>query len=240
MKPHYLAAFFAGLALAPAYSGQSPVLVELFTSQGCSSCPPAEDWLNKEGMGWFKQGKILPLAFHVDYWNYLGWKDPFSSGDFTERQRVYAQAFASDFLYTPEIVVGGRVGFVGSDASRVREEIGEARKTMAGALQLKKVSHGKEMEITLPPGLPKQGVKLYLAVFENGLTTQVERGENAGRILTENFVVRRLVEIPFKSPPLRTVLPQVGEGDAANLGVAVFAQDAAMKILAAGCLYPLN
>ncbi len=240
MKPHALAALLAGLALSPAYAGSSRVLVELFTSQGCSSCPPAEAWLNREGMELFRQGRILPLAFHVDYWDYLGWKDPFSSGTFTQRQRVYAQALASDSLYTPEMVVGGQVGFVGSDGDRARDEIAAAGKSTTGTIQLKKIAYGKELEITLPPGFPEQGMRLYLAVFENGLTTQVARGENAGRTLMENFVVRRLVEIPIKAGPLRVPLPEMPQGDPARQGATVFVQDAAMRVLAVGCLYPLR
>src|SRR5258708_28409550 len=103
MKTKNLVALFAGLAALPLQAQENrtnPILVELFTSQGCSSCPPAEKWLNGQGMELFKQGKIIPLAFHVDYWDYLGWKDPFSSRAFSLRQRQYAEAWKTTSIYT--------------------------------------------------------------------------------------------------------------------------------------------
>jgi hypothetical protein len=182
------------LALFPfqgAWAGDAPILVELFTSQGCSSCPPAERWLNTRGMELFKRGKIIPLAFHVDYWDYLGWKDPFSSPLFTQRQKRYALAFGADSLYTPQMVVAGRVGFVGSDSTRAKKELADPanRKARTIALRL----NGDRLEITLPP-MDAKG-KVYLAVFEGPQSTQVTWGENAWKTLDENFVVRRLEEV---------------------------------------------
>src|SRR5579859_3352081 len=115
MIPMFLVGWMPQAALP---QDQGPLLVELFTSQGCSSCPPAERLLNGWGMEQFRAGRIIPLAFHVDYWDYLGWKDPFSQRSFTERQSRYAQALHSDSIYTPQMVVAGKVGFVGSDGLR--------------------------------------------------------------------------------------------------------------------------
>jgi hypothetical protein len=215
-------------------------LVELFTSQGCSSCPPAESWLNGEGMALFQKGQIIPLAFHVDYWDYLGWKDPFSQSDFTAHQRLYAAAFKDDSIYTPEMVVGGRTGFVGSDGGKAEREIGQAQNRPA-SLEFGFSAHrtAKGIRLKLSVGSLKPGWKVFAAVFENGRVTKVERGENAGRTLKENFVVRSLVELNPKGPAV-ILHPAPSDGDY-PLGVVVFVQDmATMEVLAAKCVFPLS
>jgi hypothetical protein len=234
------------LALSPAAEGggarpaKNPVLVELFTSQGCSSCPPAEAWLTGEGMELFQKGQIIPLAFHVDYWDYLGWKDPFSQAAFTARQGEYGKILGGDSLYTPEMVVGGKVGFVGSDGERARREIVKAQGWPAAFLSLHLTAgmdpKGIHLKVTLLG--PKPFVKLWAAVFTNDEVTEVERGENRGRTLKENFVVRKLVELKPDSQG-GALVPYTGS-DGKTTGVAVFAQDTGtMEILAAQCRYPL-
>jgi hypothetical protein len=211
------------LGAYPAAAQEAPVLVELFTSQGCSSCPPAESWLNSRGMELFKRGKIAPLAFHVDYWDYLGWKDPFSSQLFTERQRKYAQALNEHSLYTPQMIVAGKVGFVGSDSARAMEALADPENQKAGLIQLKNV--GGRLVIRLPLGA---NGKLWLAVFENQKSTKVLDGENDGKTLEENFIVTRLEELHSLAVPIP-----------AGTGIVVFSQDdSTMKITAVGCLAP--
>src|ERR1700681_1033381 len=106
--------------------GRGPVVVELFTSQGCSSCPPADRLLSRLQGDSRTAGTVIPLAFHVDYWNRLGWSDPFSSAAWSERQMTYAKALHSNRIYTPQLVVGGRAECVGSEERQVMRRIHEA------------------------------------------------------------------------------------------------------------------
>lgn len=225
MKRLIFAVFFAALtAAATAQKSDAPALMELFTSQGCSSCPPAERWLNTRGLELYQQGKIIPLAFHVDYWNYLGWKDPFSSPVFSVRQRNYASAFQENSVYTPQMVVAGRVGFVGSDGPRIEKECSDPRNHQAQKIQL--TLQGVQLKIALPHPLG-QGEKLYLAVFENQKVTQVLSGENEGKTLEENFVVTKLEELHSLSLPLPSN----------KSGIVVFAQDGnTLEITALGSM----
>src|SRR2546430_9680821 len=117
------------LAIAPLHAGERPIVVELFTSEGCSSCPPA-DALLAELAG---RPDVLALSFHVDYWDRLGWKDPFSSPDATRRQHGYAEPFGISTGYTPQMVVDGRWQAVGSDRSEVEQALGSAPRSRGGA-----------------------------------------------------------------------------------------------------------
>ena len=108
----------------PSISGDRVAVVELFTSQGCSSCPPADRLLSKLARDPRYQGKVIPLSFHVDYWNSIGWTDPFSSNRWSERQRVYAgRVFHSNRIYTPQVVVNGRSECVGNSEGEVTGRI---------------------------------------------------------------------------------------------------------------------
>lgn len=228
----------------PTASNHAPVLVELFTSQGCSSCPPAEKILNEWGMEQFQKGKIIPLAFHVDYWDYLGWKDPFSSTLFTTRQRGYARALSSDSLYTPQMVVAGKVGFVGSDATRAEWEVAaQAPKPgLLFSLKASKEPAGFHLRIVAP--IPEQGTVNWFAVlFQNGLSTQVQRGENAGSLLMENFVVRSFEKMidSLKTGTPEALIPLEPAWDLSQCGLVVFAQDkGTMEIMGAKCLFPVT
>jgi hypothetical protein len=248
--------FFIGISLlvpAVSISGSlpdPPLLVELFTSQGCSSCPPAEGLLNGWGMELFHAGKVLPLSFHVDYWDYLGWKDPFSSPLFTERQGQYAGSLGSSSLYTPEMVVSGRVGFVGSDAGRARQEIESPDNPKASvrvALGASPQADGIALKIRLEPtaaSKTKGPWKIMVAVFENHLMTHVERGENRGRDLEENFVVRELAEIKNvtleKTEWMNASIPIQSDWQKPFTGIAVFLEDGStLKIGGVNWVYPL-
>src|SRR5690348_11228611 len=112
-------AVLAAVPFRAAAPGNGPVVVELFTSQGCSSCPPADRLLSKLGEDPRFAGKVLPLSFHVDYWNSIGWQDPFSSARWSARQNDYARAFRSDRIYTPQTVVNGTSECVGNDERAV-------------------------------------------------------------------------------------------------------------------------
>lgn len=181
-----------------------PVIVELFTSEGCSSCPPADEVLTRlSRMQSVSNARVIALGEHVDYWNNLGWVDPFSSPAFRARQNDYAAVFHVDSVYTPQMVVNGRAEFVGDDMGRALSEIGRAAKQPAAKIVLKLAQNAKDPEMVelaidireLPPvnirnkpGAPSLDV--FLAVTEDNLSSDVKRGENAGVTLRHVAVVR--------------------------------------------------
>ncbi len=192
--------FCAALAIVkPAGSpGPEPhraVLVELFTSEGCSSCPPADELLGHLRQDLAAQHiEVIPLGFHVDYWNSLGWKDRFSSADFSHRQEQYARWLHLEGPYTPQLVVNGEREFVGSNAGRARSTIAEA----AGGeqrMQIKaSISNADKLNIEITsPGTETSNV--FLAVTEDNLATKVGAGENNGRVLRHAAVVRQLQQL---------------------------------------------
>ncbi len=172
-------------------------VVELFTSEGCSSSPPADALLNDIA----RQPRVFALAFHVDYWNYLGWTDPFSKPDFTRRQ----EAYATTRLYTPQMIVNGSEEFVGSDWSRATRAIDTALKRPAtGEVKLRWRDGTVEYEVTGAPA----GSILNLALVESGLIQKVPRGENDGRTLRHDNVVRAFVTVsPDKAATVSTKFP---------------------------------
>lgn len=170
---------------------RQPVLVELYTSEGCSSCPPADKALTfLEKQQPVSQAEIITLAFHVDYWNYLGWKDEFSLPEYGQRQEQYTQSFRLDSNYTPQMVVDGQSQFVGSNSQEASKAITEASKTKKG---LAKASlNGSVLKVSVS-GLPKhEASTVFLAVAEDGIATDVRRGENAGSNLKHTSIVRTL------------------------------------------------
>jgi hypothetical protein len=160
------------------------VIVELFTSQGCSSCPSADDLVHKLAA---EQAVIIPLAFHVDYWNYLGWSDPFSSKSWTQRQMMYVNTFHLSSAYTPQAVVNGGAEMVGSDERRLRARILEESGRAAEANVALSASADR-VHVTASSKHPH--LDLVLAIVEDGNLTPVARGENSGRSLRNDFVVR--------------------------------------------------
>lgn len=188
-------------------AGQGPVVVELFTSQGCSSCPPADRLLSRLKRDPRLAGAVIPLAFHVDYWNHLGWSDPFSSSLWSQRQEGYARAFRSNRIYTPQLVVNGSSECVGSEETEVMRRIREALAAgPAGEVSLAgpEAAGSGEARLTVTARLlrpvPGSGVDVWVALTESGLTTAVGAGENATATLHDDQVVRRLVKA-FSLPP---------------------------------------
>jgi hypothetical protein len=177
------------------------VVVELFTSQGCSSCPPADRLLSRLKRDPRLAGAVIPLAFHVDYWNHLGWSDPFSSSLWSQRQEEYAHAFRSNRVYTPQLVVNGRSECVGSAETEVMRRIREALAAgPAGVVSLAGpgAAGGGDARLTVTARLlrpvPGSAVDVWVALTESGLTTAVGAGENAAATLHDDQVVRRLVK----------------------------------------------
>jgi hypothetical protein len=191
-------------ALSPATDGhRMPVLIELFTSEGCSSCPPADRLLQKLMASQPVEGaEIIALEEHVDYWNRLGWADPFSSAEWTERQTAYAARFGND-AYTPELVIDGQTNFVGSDAQRAESAI---RKAASGAkLQVAirpETAESKGVQsFSISVSRSAQDIprgdlaEVWLAVTEDGLHSSVSQGENSGRELNHVATLRSLEKI---------------------------------------------
>ena len=222
----------------------APVVLELFTSQGCSSCPPAESLLNSWGLDLFQKGKLIPLAFHVDYWNNLGWSDPFSSAAFTARQNTYVPVLGMSSLYTPQAVFGGQTGAVGSDAGALENRLKALATIQASTgLSLKATRKNENIELeinTTGTGTPGSDWTLNVALFENGLRTPVVRGENGGEILLENFVVRSF----SRFYPVKTRQPFEIPWDSAwakgSVGVAAYLQDRrSLRIDSSAAIYPI-
>lgn len=174
------------LAAAPS-SLKSPVVVELFTSQGCSSCPPADALLIRLA----QDPNVIPLSFHVDYWNHLGWSDPFSSAAFSQRQQRYAGKLGSN-VYTPQAVINGSTELVGSDETRARRVINGSGARSAGAsIKLSRVGGKVVADVSVTERVAGR-LQLVFVTYQRSVTTPVARGENGGRNLRNDFVVRRL------------------------------------------------
>lgn len=173
------------------------VVVELFTSEGCSSCPPADELLGhlRQELS-AKNVQVIPLGFHVDYWNSLGWKDRFSSAEFTERQEQYTRALKVDGPYTPEMVVDGNVEFVGNDAERAQRTIRQQASQLETA-EVKVAMAGADQLTVQVKGAPssKANALVMLAITEDNLATDVFSGENGGHKLHHSAVVRELREL---------------------------------------------
>jgi hypothetical protein len=180
--------------------GPSPVVVELFTSQGCSSCPPADELLGRIANDASLRGRVIPLAFHVDYWNHLGWRDPFSSAEWSQRQLAYVRTFGLSGAYTPQAVVGGAREFVGSSERAIYGAIEEASKRSSGA----NVSiAGNAIRVNAPRDL-----ELIAITVDGAQTTNVARGENGGRKLVNYAIVRTLTRLGNVRGQIEVKLPQ--------------------------------
>ena len=179
--------FLAGLLpTTVAMAGERPVVVELFTSQGCSSCPPANAYLNELARG---RRDVLALAFHVTYWDRLGWKDPFSLQAATARQDRYGHRFG-DGSYTPEIVVDGATSHVGSHREDVGSAIEQAKRGSGTAATINVSKDGSGLSIEVGGG--RGSGKVLLIGFDHDHQTAIRRGENGGRTLEEANVVRSI------------------------------------------------
>ncbi len=171
-----------------ASAGEAPLVVELFTSQGCSSCPPADRLLARIARDGGTNGRaVIPLSFHVDYWNDLGWADPFSLPAWTERQHQYSDALGDNRVYTPELVVAGATGLVGSQAANVERAIADAAPQRPVTASARWAPDKVVVTATAPAD-----ADIVVAVWEHDTRTEVPRGENAGETLGSARVVRRL------------------------------------------------
>jgi hypothetical protein len=231
-------AFAALLSATDVSSASKPVVVELFTSEGCSSCPPADALLMRFDQAQPIAGaQIIVLSEHVDYWNHIGWKDPYSSKFFSDRQSGYSANFGLATVYTPQMVVGGAAQFTGSDSETAKLEIEKARSRQNVEVSI--------VEATFQSGEVRARIHAH-RLTENGKSadvivalalshaeSQVLRGENSGRHLSHAGVVQQLVkagavdgargfdaEVRLKAP---------APADSANLRVIAFVQQSGQK-----------
>ena len=246
----------AGPSVAPAAGAEAggPVVLELFTSQGCSTCPPADRLLSELGRDG-SAGQLVPLSFHVDYWDRLGWSDPFSSSRWSQRQQQYAHALSGDRLATPQLVIDGRSQSVGSKRDEVLRQIAAARaRRPAAAVDLAMDAPGRagarsrlrvKVSVRVLEQTASRDLDLWVALTQSGLVTEVKGGENAAATLHDDFVVRRL-EKAF------TVRGRAGEQRSkeldlaldpswplADLAVTAFVQDPASLVIVGAARSPV-
>jgi len=227
----------AVFSLAPLASAQTPVVVELFTSEGCSSCPPADALLVKLSQQAGNGTELVLLGEHVDYWNYIGWTDRFSSKQFSERQNEYGHALNAN-VYTPEMVIDGSTQFVGSDTSEAQRSIAAAAKEPKPA-QVTLHWEGNRLHVSVQSPAQERS-DVLLATTEDGLSTSVEAGENGGRTLHHAAVVRQLRDLGHTDKgafDASVDVPPHADWNPAKLKIAVLVQDpATMKILGAATI----
>lgn|SRR6185312_6995618 len=213
----------------------TPVLIELFTSEGCSSCPPADALLQKLDAQPVPGVQLIVLSEHVDYWNHIGWKDPYSSQLFSQRQNIYAQRMGGSTVYTPQMIVDGTSEFVGSDGLQALKAIDKSRSAEKLPVNISNISlangalHGRIEIGTLPESLHAHSADVYVAVALNHAESQVLRGENEGRRLQHVAVVKSVTKIgsmnKSKNFTQDAAIKLEGTPDPENLRIVVFAQD---------------
>jgi hypothetical protein len=175
---------------AQADPARTPVVLELFTSHGCSSCPAADELLSELGA----QEGVIPLEFHVDYWDGQGWKDSFSSPRWTARQAAYGAALGLG-AYTPELVVSGMAHVVGSDRPKVLAAVESAARAPAEPVTATATRWRHTVRVSYDVGRGRSDRRVVVAVTESGLVTKIGRGENKGKTVRDDFVVRALTEV---------------------------------------------
>jgi hypothetical protein len=219
MLSRLIASFALIAALSPAagLAAERPVVVELFTSQGCSSCPPANAYLNELSK---QRRDVLALAFHVTYWDRLGWKDPFSLEAATRRQAVYGHRFG-DGSYTPEMVVDGAASMVGSARGQVGAAIENARRNGRSSAAVNLTRNGEQVSIEVGAGSGSGNI--LLVGFDHEHTTAIARGENSGRTLVEANVVRSMRSVGQWSGSALRISERFPEGQ--DVAVLVEAPD---------------
>ena len=211
----------AVLVSSPALAASDKVVVELFTSQGCSSCPPADRLLGELAA----RDDVIALSFHVDYWNYLGWDDPFSSVAATNRQRAYRAGFGLRYIYTPQMVIGGVAQEVGSHRGKVLRAIERVRSVQQVKVS---ISHPdkKTAVVRVGPGKTPAGpATVWLFAYDKSHSTDIRRGENTGVKLVNTHVVRETRKIgEWDGKNLKITLPIAMMGIDKQDGCAIVVQ----------------
>lgn len=221
------------LASAPAFaecsaqSGEQTVpLLELYTSEGCSNCPPADKWLSQlKGTN-----MVVPLAFHVDYWDYIGWKDRFARPEFSARQRQAAALNHSTFVYTPQVMLNGRDYRGWRNASNFEKTIAaiqQPARIQLGLNLITPASGRMNLQAWAQTGQMQKDADIYVAVYENNMKSRVGAGENSGRELKHDYVVREWLG-PYRlqnAGRWERIIPLTGDWQQRDAGVAMFVQN---------------
>ena len=210
-------------------------LVELYTSEGCDSCPPADRWLSSLGAKGYAPDRLVPIALHVDYWDYIGWKDPYARQAYSARQRKMAALARVAMVYTPQVLLQGKDfrGWHGAGFEQAVARINAQPAKARIALQLdsrQKDAFAVEATAELLDGLQRADAALYLGAYENKLVSQVTAGENRGKTLPHDYVVLQWAG-PFDFQSLKRVerqrLPLLPKAVPAQSGVIAFVQNRA-------------
>ena len=240
MRFTFLALLFALATPAPAAScravsgDRTVALIELYTSEGCSSCPPADRWLSSLAARGYSAERVVPLSLHVDYWDYIGWKDPYAKREFSQRQRKLSRLQRMALVYTPQVLLQGRDfprwGSPAFDSAVAAINARPARARIE--LQIHGLARGViDVQATARLADPARAedAALYLAVYENRLTSHVGAGENRGHTLTHDYVVLEwqgpLAFGPGGELSERRALALLPRGAPGQSGVAAFVQD---------------
>ena len=243
---------FAARAAEPACSATSgphtAALVELYTSEGCDSCPAADHWLSSLFGQGFRPDQLVPLALHVDYWDYIGWKDPFAKGEFSVRQRKLAQMKRPVIVYTPQVLLQGRDfrrwsgGEFSEQVMRINSRPARARIALAIRAVAPDAIHAELSAMLVDPD-ERKNAAVYLAAYENKLASDVAAGENRGKRLEHDFVVREWIgPIAFGEGlklEERRSLPLLRGANPGHLGVAAFVQNRATSEVLQALMLPV-
>ena len=174
-------------------SNRQTSLLELYTSEGCSSCPPAEAWFSRLKSSPGLWTEFVPVAFHVDYWNHLGWRDPWSKEEYSDRQRLYASAWRAENIYTPEFVLNGQEWRHGL----FQKEVPASTGTNAGVLKVSTTDAKSWQVLYFPPPAENAVYEIHAALLSGELDSDVKAGENAGSRLQHDFVAVSFTELPL-------------------------------------------
>ncbi|MDP6705194.1 MAG: DUF1223 domain-containing protein [Alphaproteobacteria bacterium] len=212
---------WAGLQATPGKAEPLKTVVELFTSQGCNSCPPADAYLGRLA----KREDLIGLTFHVDYWDYLGWRDTFASPLYTERQRSYATAMQDRRVYTPQMVIGGAIHAVGSDEGEVTRAIDKVRRERRAGPDIEMMRDGKRVLVKLSAGAAEGDATIWLARYDNVREVAIRRGENGGRQLSYYNVVRQLTNVGlWRGEAMEIAFPLADLAEGGRDGCAIIVQ----------------
>jgi len=228
------AAHSATQACSAASAPHTTALVELYTSEGYDSCPAADRWLSSLLAKGFGSDRVVPLALHVDYWDYIGWKDPFAKGEFAVRQHKLARMRRPAIVYTPQVLLQGQdfrrwgSGAFGEEVARINSRPARARISLAiRAVEPQAIHAELAVQLLDPP--ERKNAAVYLAAYENKLASEVKAGENRGKRLEHDFVVREWIgPIGFGEGlklEEKRALPLLPKANPKHLGVAAFVQN---------------
>jgi hypothetical protein len=200
---------------------KTAVLVELYTSEGCNSCPPADRWLSGLGKK-YPPELVVPLALHVDYWDYIGWKDTLAKPRHTVRQRFYARTRGDGDVYTPQVVINGVSHAVGNDKAAIEHAIAESRRESATlSLPVKVAVADGKITVTIAAGADKASGEVWLCALGTHVPVAIARGENSGQTVTYHNVVRRWVKLGDFTGAARTFSVPVTDLESADAAAVI-------------------